>query len=119
MSASVASTFDNNIETEGTASFSVITAVGSVSGAVAVALVAVIVVMLSTKMIYIEIKLKFAFFQHASKQMSKQTTFLSTNITRRFFKIGMAVTEKKSRVVSMTFGMYTLIVVMSCSMAYI
>jgi len=48
MSASVASTFDNNNETEGTASSSVntaVTVVGSVSGAVAVALVAVIVVM--------------------------------------------------------------------------
>jgi len=48
MSASVASTFDNNNATEGTASASVnttVTVVGSVSGAVVVALVVVIVVM--------------------------------------------------------------------------
>jgi len=48
MSASGASTFDNNNETEETAPFSVnttVTVVGSVSGAVFVAIVIVIVVM--------------------------------------------------------------------------
>jgi len=61
--------------------------------------------------VFINIKLKFAFFEHASQQMSKQKTFLSKNIST--FRISI-----KSRVVSRIFGMYNLTVVMSCSMAY-